>query len=144
MIMRSLYDRGSFVGRFVDEGIFVTESYAELERALVLACGDEALAIELDRHVSSIFRELAFHIGYHSDPGDVYRVTNLDEEELGDLQNRAGFVFGHYFHRTLDGATGYSAAALIGDIHTCFSAADRRLIARDHTFGAAEEGCLEP
>jgi len=94
------YDVQSFVGRLDEECVFDAVQFRALEAALVCVSGHDEVAVDMDRHVFRIYRQLALDFACHRDPNDVYTVENIDTDKALDLMNRIDFVFQCYFDRT--------------------------------------------
>lgn len=84
------WDEESVLGRLMEEGLFDEQGYAELEAALVDAASGgphfETLGVAA-RIAECVTRMVRRHV----DPDDAYRVENLDDEQVTELDRRVRF-----------------------------------------------------
>jgi hypothetical protein len=82
-----LWDDESILGRLMEECLFDEEGYAELETAMIEAASGgphfETLGV-----VCRIVERISLMAKRHVDPGDVYRIENLDDEQVAELDRR--------------------------------------------------------
>ncbi len=84
------WDDESVLGRLMDEGLFDAEGYAELEAAMVEAASAgphfETLGV-----VARIADRITMLTRRHVDAGDSWRIENLDDEQVAELDRRIRF-----------------------------------------------------
>lgn len=85
------WSEASFVGRLTEEAVFDRGLYASLERAMV-AVGEGSPTAEDVWSLLRILERVTLLIGSHLDPGDVYRITNLQQDEVLDFNNEFRFL----------------------------------------------------
>lgn len=80
----------SVLGRLMEDGLFDEEGYADLEAAMIEAASGgphfETLGV-----VARITDRITLAARRHVDPGDAYRVENLDDEQVAELDRRVRF-----------------------------------------------------
>jgi hypothetical protein len=81
----------SFLGRLMEERLFDDERYAELEAAMIEAASAgphfETLGV-----VARITERITQMARRHVDPQDDYRIGNLDDAQVSDLDSRVRFL----------------------------------------------------
>lgn len=84
------WEDDSTLGRLMEEGLFDADGYAELEAAMVEATSGgphfETLGV-----VARITERLMLMTRRHVNPDDSYRIGNLDDEQVEDLDRRVRF-----------------------------------------------------
>jgi hypothetical protein len=84
------WDDESVLGRLMENGMFDEEGYAELETAMIEAASGgphfETLGV-----VARITERITLMAKRHVDPEDVYRIENLDDEQVAELDRRVRF-----------------------------------------------------
>jgi len=84
------WDDESVLGRLMEEGIFDEEGYADVETAMIEAASGgphfETLGV-----VARIVDRITLMARRHVDPDDAYRVENLDDEQVAELDRRVRF-----------------------------------------------------
>lgn len=84
------WDDESVLGRLMDEALFDEEGYVDLESAMVEAASAgphfETLAV-----VARIADRITLLARRHIDPDDTYRIENLDDEQVAELDRRIRF-----------------------------------------------------
>lgn len=84
------WDDESLLGRLMDEGLFDADGYTELEAAMVEAASGgphfETLGV-----VARIADRITMLARRHVDAADAYRVENLDDEQVAELDRRIRF-----------------------------------------------------
>ncbi|MEO6078776.1 MAG: hypothetical protein ABIQ86_03235 [Steroidobacteraceae bacterium] len=84
------WDDDSILGRLMEDGLFDEEGYAELETAMIEAASSgphfETLGV-----VARISERITLMAKRHVDPGDVYRIENMDDEQVAELDRRVRF-----------------------------------------------------
>jgi len=84
------WEDDSLLGRLMEEGIFDEEGYAILETAMVEAASGgphfETLGV-----VARIADRITLMAKRHVDPDDSYRIANLDDEQVAELDRRVRF-----------------------------------------------------
>jgi hypothetical protein len=84
------WDDDSILGRLMEEGLFDAEGYADLETAMIEAASGgphfETLGV-----VARITDRITLMIRRHVDPDDSYRIENLDDEQVAELDRRVRF-----------------------------------------------------
>lgn len=80
----------SVLGRLMEEGLFDEEGYAELETAMIEAASGgphfETLGV-----VARITERVTLMTRRHVDPDDAYRIGNLDDAQVAELDRRVRF-----------------------------------------------------
>jgi hypothetical protein len=80
----------SILGRLMEDGLFDEEGYADLETAMIEAASGgphfETLGV-----VARIIERVTLMAKRHVDPDDVYRIENLDDEQVAELDRRVRF-----------------------------------------------------
>jgi hypothetical protein len=80
----------SILGRLMENGLFDEEGYAELETAMIEAASGgphfETLGV-----VARITERITLMAKRHVDPEDSYRIGNLDDEQVAELDRRVRF-----------------------------------------------------
>jgi len=80
----------SLLGRLMEEGLFDEDGYAELETAMVEAASGgphfETLGV-----VARIADRITLMARRHVDPEDSYRIGNLDDGQVAELDSRVRF-----------------------------------------------------
>ncbi len=84
------WDEGSILGRLMEEGLFDEERYAELEAAIVGAVA-EGVDFETFGQIIRIIERLTLMVRRHVDPADHYRIDNLDDDQVAELDRRVRF-----------------------------------------------------
>ena len=84
------WDEGSVLGRLMEEGLFDEERYAELEAAIVGAVA-EGVDFETFGQIIRITERVTLMVRRHVDPQDHYRIDNLDEDQVAELDRRVRF-----------------------------------------------------
>lgn len=84
------WDEESVLGRLMEEGLFDEDGYADLEAALVEAAsgGPHFETLGVAARIAECVTRMARR---HVDPGDAYRVENLDDEQVAELDRRVRF-----------------------------------------------------
>ena len=84
------WDDESVLGRLMEEGLFDEDGYAELEASMIEAASGgphfETLGL-----VARITDRITLMTRRHVDPEDSYRVGNLDDEQVAELDRRVRF-----------------------------------------------------
>jgi len=84
------WDDESLLGRLMEEGLFDEEGYADLEAAMIEAASGgphfETLGV-----VARITDRITSMARRHVDSQDVYRIENLDDEQVAELDRRVRF-----------------------------------------------------
>jgi hypothetical protein len=84
------WEDDSLLGRLMEDGIFDEAGYAELEIAMIEAASGgphfETLGV-----VARITERITLMAKRHVDPDDVYRIENLDDEQVAELDRRVRF-----------------------------------------------------
>lgn len=84
------WDDQSTLGRLLEEGLFDADGYAELEAAMADAASGgphfETLGV-----VARITERITSMTRRHVDPDDSYRIGNLDDEQVAELDRRVRF-----------------------------------------------------
>jgi hypothetical protein len=80
----------SILGRLMEEGLFDAEGYADLETGMIEAASGgphfETLGV-----VARITDRITLMTRRHVDPDDSYRIENLDDEQVAELDRRVRF-----------------------------------------------------
>jgi hypothetical protein len=80
----------SVLGRLMENALFDAEGYTELETAMIEAASGgphfETLGV-----VARITERITLMTKRHVDPDDAYRIGNLDDEEVAELDRRVRF-----------------------------------------------------
>jgi hypothetical protein len=84
------WDDDSILGRLMEEGLFDAEGYADLEAGMIEAASGgphfETLGV-----VARITDRITLMTRRHVDPDDSYRIENLDDEQVAELDRRVRF-----------------------------------------------------
>lgn len=84
------WEDDSVLGRLMEEGLFDAAGYADLEAAMIDAASGgphfETLGV-----VARIIERVTLMTRRHVDPGDAYRIENLDDEQVAELDRRVRF-----------------------------------------------------
>jgi hypothetical protein len=84
------WEDDSVLGRLMEEGLFDATGYAELEAAMIDAASGgphfETLGV-----VARIIERVTLMTRRHVDPGDAFRIENLDDEQVAELDRRLRF-----------------------------------------------------
>jgi hypothetical protein len=84
------WDDESILGRLMEDGLFDAEGYAELETAMIEAAAGgrhfESLGV-----AARITERITLMAKRHVDPADAYRIGNLDDEQVAELDRRVRF-----------------------------------------------------
>jgi hypothetical protein len=84
------WEDDSVLGRLMEEGLFDATGYADLETAMIEAASGgphfETLGV-----VARIIERVTLMTRRHVDPGDAYRIDNLDDEQVAELDRRVRF-----------------------------------------------------
>jgi hypothetical protein len=84
------WEDDSVLGRLMEEGLFDATGYAELEAAMIDAASGgphfETLGV-----VARIIERVTLMTRRHVDPGDAFRIENLDDEQVAELDRRVRF-----------------------------------------------------
>ena len=82
------WEDDSFLGRLMEEGLFDGNGYAELEAAMIETAGAGPQHFETLGVVARITERITLMAKRHVDPADAYRIENLDDEEVAELDRR--------------------------------------------------------
>lgn len=84
------WDEDSVLGRLMEEGLFDEDGYAQLEAALVEAAsaGPHFETLGVAARIAECVTRMARR---HVDPDDAYRVVNLDDAQVAELDQRVRF-----------------------------------------------------
>jgi hypothetical protein len=82
------WEEESMLGRLMEEGLFDAASYAELERAIVETASAAPRHFESLGVVARIVERITLVARRHVDPQDAFRIENLDDEEVAELDRR--------------------------------------------------------
>jgi hypothetical protein len=82
------WDDESIIGRLMEEGLFDAGGYTELEAAMIAAVEAGPQHFETLGVVARIVERVTLMAKRHVDPGDGYRIENLDDEEVAELDRR--------------------------------------------------------
>jgi hypothetical protein len=84
------WEDDSILGRLMEEGLFDAEGYADLEAAMIEAAAAgphfETLGV-----VARIVERITLMTSHHVDPANAYRIENLDDEQVAELDRRVRF-----------------------------------------------------
>lgn len=84
------WEDDSVLGRLMEDGLFDEAGYAELETAMIEAASGgphfETLGV-----VARIVDRITLMTRRHVDPDDSYRIGNLDDEQVDELDRRVRF-----------------------------------------------------
>jgi hypothetical protein len=80
----------SILGRLMEDGLFDEEGYADLETAMIEAASGgphfETLGV-----VARITERITLMTRRHVDPDDAYRIENMDDAQVAELDRRVRF-----------------------------------------------------
>jgi hypothetical protein len=80
----------SILGRLMEDGLFDEEGYADLETAMIEAASGgphfETLGV-----VARITERITLMTKRHVDPDDAYRIENMDDAQVAELDRRVRF-----------------------------------------------------
>jgi hypothetical protein len=84
------WDDESVLGRLMEDGLFDEQGYAELETAMIEAASGgphfETLGV-----VARITERVTLMTRRHVDPEDAYRIGNMDDSQVAELDRRVRF-----------------------------------------------------
>lgn len=82
---------GSFVEQLTEYGRFHVDEYLRLDEALIKVA---ALGLDVDTLglVVRVFEQISLMVKCHIDPHDVYRIADLDEEQVAEFDRRIRFL----------------------------------------------------
>lgn len=83
--------KGSFVGRLTEDGVFDPVLYEALEKS-ILAAGRDRPAVQTVWTLLRILERITLLVGCHLDPADVYRIANMQDEQVADFNNHFRFM----------------------------------------------------
>jgi hypothetical protein len=85
------WEDGCLLDRLMEDGLFDAEGYADLETAMIEAASGgqhfETLGV-----VARITERITLMLKRHVDPEDVYRIENLDDEQVAELDRRVRYL----------------------------------------------------
>jgi hypothetical protein len=84
------WNEASFLGRLMEDALFDEEGYADLEAAMIRAVS-EAADFDTLGVIIRIIERITLMLKSHVDPNDVYRIENLDDEQVAELDRRVRF-----------------------------------------------------
>ena len=84
------WNEESFLGRLMEEGLFDEEGYADVETAMVGAVTD-GLDFGTLGAIIRIVKRITLMLKSHVDPREDYRIDNLDDEQVAELDKRVRF-----------------------------------------------------
>ena len=84
------WDETSFLGRLMDDGLFDEDGYAEVEAAIIDAVNDGVDFATLGE-ILRIIERMTLMLKRHVDAGDEFRITNLDDAQVAELDQRVRF-----------------------------------------------------
>lgn len=84
------WDETAFLGRLMEDALYDEEGYVELEAAMIRAVS-EATDFETLGVIIRIIERITLMLKRHVDPGDEYRIENLDDEQVAELDKRVRF-----------------------------------------------------
>ena len=82
-----LWRDDSILGRLMEEQLFDEDGYADLEREMIEAASAGA-HFETLGVVARIVERITLMVKRHVDPADTYRIANLDDEQVAELDRR--------------------------------------------------------
>jgi hypothetical protein len=86
-----VWDEGaSFLGLLMESSLFDDELYAELEATMIRAVA-EGPDFQTLGAIIRIIERITLMARRHLDPGDVYRIGNLDDSQVIDMDQRIRF-----------------------------------------------------
>jgi hypothetical protein len=84
------WDEASFLGRLMEEALFDEDRYADVERMMIRAVAEgpdfQTLGV-----IIRIVERITLMLRRHVDPGDAYRIENLDDEQVAELDRRVRY-----------------------------------------------------
>jgi hypothetical protein len=84
------WDESSFLGRLIEEGEYNEEGYEDVEETLIRAVADGPSFQTLGA-IIRIIEQITLMLKRHVDPGDAYRIDDLSDGEVMDLDRRVRF-----------------------------------------------------
>jgi hypothetical protein len=84
------WDEASFLGRLMEESLFDEDRYADVERAMIRAVAEGPDFPTLGV-IIRIVERITLMLKRHVDAGDPYRIENLDEEQVAELDRRVRY-----------------------------------------------------
>ena len=84
------WDTGSFLGRLIEESLFDEDGYTDLEESLIRAVVEGPDFPTLGS-IIRIIEQITLMVKRHFDAGDPYRIGNLDDGQVTDLDRRVRF-----------------------------------------------------
>lgn len=84
------WDESSFLGRLIEEALFDEEGYEDVEETLIRAVA-EGPNFQTLGAIIRIIEQITLMLKRHVDAGDAYRIDNLDDAQVADLDRRVRF-----------------------------------------------------
>jgi hypothetical protein len=85
------WEDDSVLGRLMEDGLFDEEGFAALETAMIEAASAGPQHFETLGVVARITERITLMARRHVDPDDSYRIGNLDDEQVAELDRRVRF-----------------------------------------------------
>jgi hypothetical protein len=84
------WNEESFLGHLMEEGLFSEEGYVDLEAAMVGAVTD-GLDFGTLGAIIRVVERITLMLKNHVDPREEYRIVNLDDDQVAELDRRVRF-----------------------------------------------------
>lgn len=84
------WDETSFLGRLIENSLFDEEGYAEVEAAMVDAV-TEGVDFSTLGEIIRVIERVTLMLKRHVDAGDDYRIDNLDDAQVAEIDQRVRF-----------------------------------------------------
>jgi hypothetical protein len=84
------WEETAFLGRLMEDAMFDEEAYADLEAAMISAVSEGPDFATLGVFMRIVER-ITLMVKRHVDPGDEYRIENLDDEQVAELDRRVRY-----------------------------------------------------
>ena len=84
------WSESSLLGVLMEERLFSEEGYTDLE-ASMLGAVSEGLDFQTLGAIIRVVERMTLLFRRHVDPGDDYRIENLDDEQVAELDRRVRF-----------------------------------------------------
>ena len=84
------WNEAAFLGRLMEDALFDEEGYADLEAAMIRAVAETA-DFETLGVIIRIVERITLLLKRHVDAGDDFRIENLDDGQVAELDGRIRF-----------------------------------------------------
>ena len=84
------WEETDFLGRLMEEALFDEDEYAELEGTMIAAVAEGA-TFDILGVIVRIIERITLMDRRHLDPEDAYRIANLDDRQVVELDRRVRY-----------------------------------------------------